>query len=140
MRLMHYDEMREATLKRLFAAEGFQELAELWRADCLASGGTAERARCLVTSMRHLSDALYRTSAPPACRGRPSTWPGGCWPACTRPWPPTCPNSTWTPRPTSGPGRGGRSGGADRAAGSGADAGEVESRQAEERARWSNGS
>jgi hypothetical protein len=37
-------------------------------------------------------------------------------------------------------GRGGRSVGADRAAGSGADAGEVESRQAEEGEGWSNGS
>jgi poly(A) polymerase len=42
MKLMHAGEMREARLKRLMADEAFEELAELWRADCLASGGTAE--------------------------------------------------------------------------------------------------
>ena len=42
MKLMHAGQMREARLKRLMADEAFEELAELWRADCLASGGTAE--------------------------------------------------------------------------------------------------
>jgi poly(A) polymerase len=42
MKLMYAADMRESRLKRLMAEDGFEELAELWRADCLASGGTAE--------------------------------------------------------------------------------------------------
>jgi poly(A) polymerase len=60
MRLMHYDEMREATLKRLFADEGFEELAELWRADCLASGGTAEPYEALMARWRALGEEEVR--------------------------------------------------------------------------------
>ena len=55
MMLMNFDEMREATLKRLFAEEGFEELAELWRADCLASGGTAEGYEALMARYRAMS-------------------------------------------------------------------------------------
>jgi len=40
MTIGNWPEMREARLKRLFAEPGFDELAELWRADALASGGT----------------------------------------------------------------------------------------------------
>jgi poly(A) polymerase len=54
MKLMYYDEMREARLKRLFAEDGFEELAELWRADCLASGGTAEAYEDLMARYRAL--------------------------------------------------------------------------------------
>jgi tRNA nucleotidyltransferase/poly(A) polymerase len=52
MKLMCCDEMREARLKRLFAEDGFEELAELWRADCLASGGTAEAYENLMARYR----------------------------------------------------------------------------------------
>jgi len=52
MKLMCCDEMREARLKRLFAEDGFEELAELWRADCLASGGTAEAYEDLMARYR----------------------------------------------------------------------------------------
>ena len=55
MMLMNFDEMREATLKRLFAEEGFEELAELWRADCLASGGLAEGYEALMARYRAMS-------------------------------------------------------------------------------------
>jgi len=55
MMLMNFDQMREATLKRLFAEEGFEELAELWRADCLASGGSAEGYEALMARYRALS-------------------------------------------------------------------------------------
>ena len=55
MMLMNFDEMREATLKRLFAEEGFEELAELWRADCLASGGSAEGYEALMARYRAMS-------------------------------------------------------------------------------------
>ncbi|HET6440791.1 MAG TPA: CCA tRNA nucleotidyltransferase [Phycisphaerae bacterium] len=55
MMLTNFDEMREATLKRLFAEEGFEELAELWRADCLASGGTAEGYEALMARYRAMS-------------------------------------------------------------------------------------
>jgi poly(A) polymerase len=54
MKLMCCDEMREARLKRLFAEDGFEELAELWRADCLASGGTAEPYESLMAEYRAL--------------------------------------------------------------------------------------
>jgi poly(A) polymerase len=55
MMLINFDEMREATLKRLFAEEGFEELAELWRADCLASGGSAEGYEALMARYRAMS-------------------------------------------------------------------------------------
>ena len=54
MRLMATEEMRPARLKRLFAEPGFEELAELWRADCLASGGTAEAYEDLMARYRAL--------------------------------------------------------------------------------------
>ena len=62
MKLMCCDEMREARLKRLFAEDGFEELAELWRADCLASGGTAEAYEDLMARYR----ALGREEVKPA--------------------------------------------------------------------------
>ncbi len=52
MNLLNWDQMREARLKRLFAHDGFDELAELWRADCLASGGTAEEYEALMVRYR----------------------------------------------------------------------------------------
>ena len=55
MNLSTWDEMREAKLKRLFAEESFEELAELWRADCLASGGTAAGYEALMARYRSLS-------------------------------------------------------------------------------------
>jgi len=60
MMLMNFDEMREATLKRLFAEEGFEELAELWRADCLASGGSADGYEALMARYRAMSDEEVR--------------------------------------------------------------------------------
>ncbi|MCX5656287.1 MAG: CCA tRNA nucleotidyltransferase [Planctomycetota bacterium] len=62
MKLMCCDEMREARLKRLFAEDGFEELAELWRADCLASGGTAEAYEALMARYR----AMGREEVKPA--------------------------------------------------------------------------
>ncbi|MGB2781977.1 MAG: CCA tRNA nucleotidyltransferase, partial [Phycisphaerae bacterium] len=55
MTLSNWDQMRTAKLKRLFAEEGFEELAELWRADCLASGGTAAGYEALMARYRALS-------------------------------------------------------------------------------------
>ena len=55
MKFMYFDQMRQATLKRLMAEDGFEELAELWRADCLASGGTAEGYEALMARYRALS-------------------------------------------------------------------------------------
>jgi len=55
MKLMYFDEMRVARLKRLMAEDGFEELAELWRADCLASGGTSEGYEALMARYRALS-------------------------------------------------------------------------------------
>ena len=52
MNLLNWDQMREARLKRLFAHDGFDELAELWRADCLASGGTADEYDALMVRYR----------------------------------------------------------------------------------------
>jgi len=52
MNLMNWHQMRQARLKRLFAHDGFDELAELWRADCLASGGTAEPYDALMVRYR----------------------------------------------------------------------------------------
>ena len=54
MRLMNAQAMREARLKRLFAESGFADLAELWRADCIASGGTAEGFESLMARYRAL--------------------------------------------------------------------------------------
>lgn len=56
MLLMHADEMREAKLRRLFAHDGFEELAELYRADCLASGGTAEHYEQIMARYRALGE------------------------------------------------------------------------------------
>jgi poly(A) polymerase len=55
MKLIYADEMREARLKRLMAEEGFEELAELWRADCLASGGSAEPYEALMARYRAMA-------------------------------------------------------------------------------------
>jgi poly(A) polymerase len=55
MRMMYVHEMREARLKRLMAEDGFEELAELWRADCLASGGTDEGYEALVARYRAMA-------------------------------------------------------------------------------------
>ena len=55
MKLMYADEMREARLKRLMAEEGFEELAELWRADCLASGGSAAPYDALMARYRAMA-------------------------------------------------------------------------------------
>jgi poly(A) polymerase len=55
MKFMYFAEMRVAKLKRLMAEDGFEELAELWRADCLASGGTAEGYEALMARYRALS-------------------------------------------------------------------------------------
>jgi poly(A) polymerase len=60
MKLMSYEEMREARLKRLLAEDGFEELAELWRADCLASGGTAEAYEALMARYRALGREQVR--------------------------------------------------------------------------------
>ena len=60
MHLVNAAEMREARLKRLFADEGFEELAELWRADCLASGGTAEAYETLMARYRALGREVVR--------------------------------------------------------------------------------
>jgi len=60
MKLMYADEMREARLKRLFAEDGFEELAELWRADCLASGGAAGPYEDLMARYRALGRQAIR--------------------------------------------------------------------------------
>jgi len=60
MKLVSFDEMREARLKRLFAEDGFEELAELWRADALASGGTAEAYEDLMGRYRALGREQVR--------------------------------------------------------------------------------
>ena len=62
MHLIDAAAMREARLKRLFATEGFEELAELWRADCLASGGTTDAYEALMARYR----ALGRQEVRPA--------------------------------------------------------------------------
>jgi poly(A) polymerase len=67
MRLISAGEMREARLKRLFAESGFLDLAELWRADCLASGGTAEGYDALMARYRALEAA--GVSPPPLITG-----------------------------------------------------------------------
>lgn len=60
MKLMVAHQMREARLKRLMADEGFEELAELWRADCLASGGTAADHDDLMRRYRALAQEEVR--------------------------------------------------------------------------------
>ena len=55
MKLMYAGEMREARLRRLMAEDGFEELAELWRADCLASGGTADGYDALMARYRAMA-------------------------------------------------------------------------------------
>jgi poly(A) polymerase len=55
MKLMYAADMRVARLKRLMAEDGFEELAELWRADCLASGGTAEGHEQLMSRYRAMA-------------------------------------------------------------------------------------
>ena len=52
MTLANWPELRTATLKRLFAEPGFLDLAELWRADCIASGGTADGYDALMVRYR----------------------------------------------------------------------------------------
>jgi tRNA nucleotidyltransferase/poly(A) polymerase len=52
MKMMYVAEMRESRLKRMMAEDGFEELAELWRADCLASGGTDEGYQWLMSRYR----------------------------------------------------------------------------------------
>jgi poly(A) polymerase len=63
MKLMYAEEMREARLKRLMAEEGFEELAELWRADCLASGGTAEAYESLMHEYRAMGREAVQPQA-----------------------------------------------------------------------------
>jgi poly(A) polymerase len=60
MALANWPEMRVARLKRLFAEPGFEELAELWRADCLASGGTAEGYESLMARYRIAQEETVR--------------------------------------------------------------------------------
>jgi poly(A) polymerase len=60
MLLMSADGMREAKLKRLFAEDGFEELAELYRADCLASGGTADAYEGIMARYRALTEEEVR--------------------------------------------------------------------------------
>ena len=67
MKLMMADEMREARLKRLMADDAFEELAELWRADCLASGGTAEPYEALMARYRAMGREVVRP--PPLISG-----------------------------------------------------------------------
>jgi poly(A) polymerase len=55
MKMMYVHEMREARLRRLMAEDGFEELAELWRADCLASGGTADAYDALMARYRAMA-------------------------------------------------------------------------------------
>ena len=55
MKLIVAEEMREARLKRLMAEDGFEELAELWRADCLASGGSADAYEALMARYRAMA-------------------------------------------------------------------------------------
>jgi poly(A) polymerase len=68
MLLMNADRMREAKLKRLFAEDGFEELAELYRADCLASGGTDQAYEALMARYRALSAEEVRPA--PLLTGR----------------------------------------------------------------------
>jgi poly(A) polymerase len=63
MKMMYVHEMRVSRLKRLMAEDGFEELAELWRADGLASGGTAEAYEALM--------ARYRAMAQEEVKPRP---------------------------------------------------------------------
>jgi len=60
MTLANWPEMRLARLKRLFAEAGFEELAELWRADCLASGGTAQGYEALMARYRIAREEAVR--------------------------------------------------------------------------------
>ena len=55
MKMMYVHEMREARLRRMMAEDGFEELAELWRADCLASGGTADGYDALMARYRAMA-------------------------------------------------------------------------------------
>ena len=60
MTLANWPELRTAKLKRLFAEPGLEELAELWRADCLASGGTAEGYEALMARYRVAREETVR--------------------------------------------------------------------------------
>jgi len=60
MTLIDWPAMRLARLKRLFAEPGFEELAELWRADCLASGGTADGYEALMVRYRAAREEAVR--------------------------------------------------------------------------------
>lgn len=67
MNLINWHEMRESRLKRLFAQDGFEELAELWRADCLASGGTAQEYEALMVRYRAME--RHQVRPPPLISG-----------------------------------------------------------------------
>jgi len=68
MNLLNSDQMRQARLKRLFAHDGFDELAELWRADCLASGGNADAYEALMVRYRAMGHHEVRPT--PLISGR----------------------------------------------------------------------
>ena len=68
MNLLNWDQMRTSRLKRLFAHDGFEELAELWRADCLASGGTADEYEALMVRYRAMGRQEVRPT--PLISGR----------------------------------------------------------------------
>ena len=63
MKLMNAAEMRVARLKRLMAEEAFEELAELWRADCIASGGSAGPYEALMAQYRALAHEEVKPAA-----------------------------------------------------------------------------
>ena len=60
MALANWPELRIARLKRLFAEPGFEELAELWRADALASGGTEQGYEALMARYRIAQEEAVR--------------------------------------------------------------------------------
>jgi len=60
MTLATWPELRQAKRKRLFAEPGFEELAELWRADCLASGGDADGYEALMVRYRAAQEEAVR--------------------------------------------------------------------------------
>ena len=63
MKLMNAAEMRVARLKRLMAEDAFEELAELWRADCIASGGNAGPYEALMAQYRALAHEEVKPAA-----------------------------------------------------------------------------
>ncbi len=60
MTLANWPQLRVAKVKRLFAEPGLEELAELWRADCLASGGTAHGYEALMARYRIAREEAVR--------------------------------------------------------------------------------